>query len=245
MSRHHPWSLLALGEVEYREAWELQQRLVAARQSGLIDDVLVLLQHPPTYTMGRRAIADHVLLDENALLQRGVALHWVDRGGDVTYHGPGQLVGYPIVDIRHRTQDVHQYLRFLEAVLIRALASFGVVAGRDPEYTGVWVGEQKIAAIGVKISRGVTSHGFALNVTTDLSYFRDIVPCGISDRSVTSLAELLGVAPPLDQVRQAVVDAFADVYGPAWRPTTLEALLAVAPPLADPEAASKVAASAS
>ena len=224
-----PWSLLPLGEVEYGEAWDLQQRLVAARQQELIGDVLVLLQHPPTYTMGRRATPDHVLLNEVELAQRGVAVHYVDRGGDVTYHGPGQLVGYPIIDLRKRGLDVHEYLRSLEEVLIRALRSFGVIGERDPQYTGVWVGGEKMAAIGVKVSRGVTSHGFALNVSTDLSYFDGIVPCGITDRSVTSLAQFT-YGPPIDrEVREAVVKGFMAVFGRTWKPTNLDALLSVAP----------------
>ena len=221
-----PWALLGLDEVEYLEAWDIQRRLVAARQSGALPDTLVLLRHPHTYTMGRRASNDHVLLDEAALAQRGIALHWVDRGGDVTYHGPGQIVGYPILDIRQRGLDVHQYLRALEEVLIRTLASYGVVGARDPDYTGVWVKERKIAAIGIKISRGVSSHGFALNVNTDLSYFQDIVPCGITDRQVTSLEQQLGAPQDVGTVLAAVTYAFSEVFGQEYHSITLPELLA-------------------
>ena len=223
--------VLSLGVVDYQQAWDLQRRLSAARQQEVIGDVLILLQHPHTYTLGRRATADHILWDERELAQRGVSHYWVDRGGDITYHGPGQIVGYPILNIRQRGLDVHQYLRSIEAALIRALARFGVEAGRDPAYTGVWVGGRKIAAIGVKVSRGVPCHGFALNVNTDLSYFDGIVPCGITDRSVTSLTELLGTPQRLESVLPVVVEAFAEVFDGAWTPIALEALTAVAPPV--------------
>jgi len=219
-------SVRRLGLVEYGEAWELQGRLLEDRQRDRIPDTLVLLQHPHTYTFGRRATKDHLLLNDDELQQRGIATYWVDRGGDVTYHGPGQIVGYPIIDLRARGLDVHRYLRALEQVLIQALAEFGIAAGRDPAYTGVWVpppvmlseakhleGGQghpaKVAAIGVKVSRGVTCHGFALNVNTDLSYFDGIVPCGIPDRSVTSMERLLGQPLELQAVEGAVEASFA------------------------------------
>ncbi|MSQ28275.1 MAG: lipoyl(octanoyl) transferase LipB [Dehalococcoidia bacterium] len=226
-----PGEVLSLGVVDYQEAWGLQRRLVAARQVERIGDVLILLQHPHTYTLGRRATADHVLWNEAELAQRGVARYWVDRGGDITYHGPGQLVGYPILNIRERGLDVHEYLRSLEEALIRAVARCGIEAGRDPAYTGVWVEGRKLAAIGVKVSRGVTCHGFALNVNTDLSYFDGIVPCGITDRSVTSLTELLGALQRLDEILPVVTDAFAEVFGGAWTPVALETLMDIAPPV--------------
>jgi len=217
--------------MEYQAAWDLQASLVARRQQGEIPDTLLLLQHPHTYTLGRRATPDHLLLNETELAKRGVAVHWVDRGGDITYHGPGQIVGYPIIDLRANHLDVHQYLRALEEVLIQTLATFDIEAGRDPAFTGVWVppiplslegegqGEgrrwftAKVAAIGVKVSRGVTSHGFALNVNTDLSYFQGIVPCGITDRAVTSMAALMGHEVSLMEVEDAVSTAFQAVLG--------------------------------
>ncbi len=179
-----------LGLVEYQEAWEEQRRLVeACREDGC--GRLLLLEHPPTYTFGVRGRQEHLLLAEDALAELGAAVHRVDRGGDVTFHGPGQLVGYPILDLRRRSQGPLWYVRSLESMLIEALSRFGIAARRTPGRPGVWVGEAKIAAIGVRVSRDVTSHGFALNVDPDLSYFSHIVPCGLSDASVTSMAEVL------------------------------------------------------
>ena len=166
--------------------------------------------------------------DERARARKGIVCFPVDRGGDVTYHGPGQLVGYPITNIRQRGVDVHGYLRGLEATLIRALACYGISAGRDTAYTGVWVGDAKIAAIGVKISRGVTSHGFALNVNTNLAYFQGIVPCGIPDREVTSMERLLESPQDMDRVSETVIEAFVAELGGAWQATSLETLLAQA-----------------
>jgi lipoate-protein ligase B len=206
--------LQRVGLMPYQEAWDLQGRLVEARQAGRIPDTLLLLQHPHTYTFGRRAAAEHLLLDPQALRERDIATHWVDRGGDVTYHGPGQVVGYPIIDLRSCGLDVHRYLRALEQGLISTLAAFGIAAGRDPDYTGVWVPEGKIAAIGVKISRGVTSHGFALNVNTDLSFFEGIVPCGIAGRGVTSMAEVLGKPVDIAAVEEVIEAAFPPLIGP-------------------------------
>ena len=222
-----PWLVLPLGEVDYQEAWDLQRRLLEARQQQRIGDVLILLQHPHTYTLGRRATGQNLLLDGASLAQRGIATHWVDRGGDITYHGPGQLVGYPIMDIRRRGLDVHRYLRRLEESLIRALAQYGIKAGRDPAYTGVWVENKKIAAIGIKVSRGVSCHGFALNVNTDLSYFQDIVPCGIADCVVTSMQELLGRRQEMERVRKTVLQAFVEEFGGVGSVTTLAALGAI------------------
>ncbi|MHB1006488.1 MAG: lipoyl(octanoyl) transferase LipB [Chloroflexota bacterium] len=203
-----------LGTVDYQAAWDLQVVLVRARRAGEIPDQLLLLEHPHTYTLGRGAEAAHILLDRTRLRGLGVAVYETDRGGDVTYHGPGQLVGYPIVNLRRGDQsvDAHRYLRNLEETLIATLADFGVAAGRCPGYTGVWLGNEKIAAIGVKIAGGVTSHGFALNVNADLSYFRYIVPCGISDKGVTSLDRVLGRAVAMAEVVAVVAGRFAEVF---------------------------------
>jgi lipoate-protein ligase B len=179
-----------LGLVAYQRAWELQHRLVGAcRTDGLAR--LLLLEHPPTYTLGVRGKQEHLLLDEGALARLGASAVRVDRGGDVTFHGPGQLVGYPILDLSRWGEGPLWYVRALEAVLIEALAAFGVAAERSPGRPGVWAGGAKIASIGVHVSRGVTSHGFALNVDPDLRYFRHIVPCGLPDVSVTSMANIL------------------------------------------------------
>ena len=192
--------LLHLGRVPFAEALALQQRLIAARKQGQIDDVLLLLEHPPVLTLGRNSTRENILLSDEELARRGVAVHEINRGGDVTYHGPGQLVGYPIVDLRGDLPGKRgphlgpvDFVRLLEEVLIRSCNEFGVPAQRICKRTGVWtlaggsIAEKKIAAIGVHVSQGVTSHGFALNVTTDLRDFDWIVPCGIRDREVTSL----------------------------------------------------------
>jgi lipoyl(octanoyl) transferase len=203
-----------LGVVPYAEAVDLQKRLVEQRQAGDIPDQLLLLEHPPVITLGVKARSDrsHILVSAVALEAEGVELVETGRGGDVTYHGPGQLVGYPILDLRPDRCDVHRYVRDLEEVLIRTAAAFGVTAARAAGLTGVWVGEDKLAAIGVRIARWITSHGFAFNVTTDLSRFGLIVPCGIADRGVTSLAKLVGRAVSMHEVEETVVTAFADVF---------------------------------
>jgi lipoyl(octanoyl) transferase len=203
------------GVLPYAEGVDLQTRLVQERRAGVIPDQLLLLQHPPVITVGVKARNDrsHVLADVEVLQTRGVELFESGRGGDVTFHGPGQLVGYPILDLRPDRCDVHRYVRDLEEVLIHASAAFGVDAGRSPGLTGVWVGPDKLAAIGVRISRWITSHGFALNVNTDLSQFDLIVPCGIHDRGVTSLQRVLGRTVAMAEVEEAVVDAFGRVFG--------------------------------
>lgn len=217
-----------LGLVDYAEAWALQKRLVVERAEGRIGDMLLLLEHPHTYTLGRSGKLEHLLMDQAERQARGVSVHWVDRGGDITYHGPGQLVGYPIIlvpyalaalspqDGRDRIPqaDYVRYLRDIEEVIIRALATFGVRGERVAGYTGVWVGGEKIAAIGVRVNaRGISSHGFALNVCTDLSYFAGIIPCGIPDRGVTSLERVLGRPVTVDEAIPAVIAAFGEVFG--------------------------------
>jgi len=177
------------GRVEYPRALAMQQDFVSRRKAGEIPDQLVLLEHPHTITLGRNGHLENLLAGEQVLERAGIAFHPTDRGGDITYHGPGQIVGYPIIDLRQWKRDVGAYVRAVEQVLIGTLAEFGIEAGRVPKLTGVWVGDRKIAAIGVHISRWVTSHGFALNVNTDLSYFQYIVPCGLT-KPVTSMKEL-------------------------------------------------------
>lgn len=203
-----------LGVVPYAEALELQQKLVEQRKAGEIPDQLLLLQHPPVITLGVKTRNDrsHVLATPAVLEEEGVEIFETGRGGDVTYHGPGQLVGYPILDLRPDRCDVHQYVRDIEEALIRTAATFGVVAGRSRGLTGAWVGSEKLAAIGVRIARWVTSHGFAFNVTTNLSHFGLIVPCGISDKGVTSLERLLGREVPMAEVETAAIDAFGEVF---------------------------------
>ncbi|HJX61552.1 MAG TPA: lipoyl(octanoyl) transferase LipB [Dehalococcoidia bacterium] len=202
-----------LGRMEYLEAWRLQQALAQERVDGLEHDILLLLEHPPTYTIGRGGDDGAFLTPPAALEAMGAAVHHVDRGGRVTFHGPGQLVGYPIIDLSEWRQDVHAYLRALEEVLIATLAGFGLIAGRKPGYTGVWVGDEKIGAIGVKVSRWVTTHGFALNVTCDLDWFGHIVPCGLRGTGVTSLERAGGGQPPLRAVAEQTAEHFGRVFG--------------------------------
>jgi len=219
-----PLALLELGTVEYRRAWELQRRLVDERRAGARPDTLVLLEHPPVYTLGRRATAGNVLLDADARAAAGIDLVEVDRGGDVTYHGPGQLVAYPVVRLAG-TRDVVDFVRALEAAAIAAAAELGVVAGRRDGLTGVWVGREKLVAIGVRVAAGgITSHGLALNVDPDLTHFGGIVPCGLATEGVCSLASL-GVPTDMPSARRAMATALAQV---------LDAdLTTAAPPSAD------------
>jgi len=204
--------LLRLGQVDYGDCWELQRRAVAARIAGEIPDALILVEHPHVYTLGRGGHAENVLLDETALSSIGAQVFWVDRGGDVTYHGPGQLVGYPIVHLARLGKDVHAHLRRIEEMLIRALADVGLEGHRDSQYTGVWVGDEKVAAIGVRVSHWVTSHGWALNLDPDLGYFGHIIPCGIRHRGVTSLARLLGRPVTRAEIEPLVLRHFAEVF---------------------------------
>jgi len=203
-----------LGVVPYADALALQRSLVEDRRAGRVGDLLLLVEHPHVLTLGVRGDGGraHVLASPDALAARGIEIHETGRGGDITYHGPGQIVGYPILDLRPDRQDVHRYVRDLEEVLIRAASDFGISAGRVEGLTGVWVGREKLAAIGVRISRWITSHGFALNVATDLEYFRLIVPCGIADRGVTSLEALLGRPPDRTGVEDRVAARFAEVF---------------------------------
>ena len=212
--RRPPLVVERLGVVGYDEATALQQALVARRQEGRIADRLLLLEHPPVITLGvaARGSRANVLAAPAELRRRGVEVRATRRGGDVTYHGPGQLVGYPVLHLAPDRRDVHRYVRDLEEVLIRTAARFGVVAAREPGLTGVWVGRDKLAAIGVRFSRWVTSHGFALNVATDLAHFRLIRPCGIDGRGVTSLAALTGRAPSVDEAAAVTADCFAGVF---------------------------------
>lgn len=199
-----------LGRIGYGEALQLQERLVAARKRGEVPDQLLLLEHPHVITLGRNGDMKNLLASEDVLRRAGVEFHPTDRGGDITYHGPGQLVGYPIMDLREWKRDVGAYVRGVEQALIDTLAGYGIAAGRIAGLTGVWMGERKVAAIGVHISRWVTSHGFALNVTTDLSYFEYIVPCGLT-KPVTSMAQL-GVRASVEEVGRAFARHFGRVF---------------------------------
>ena len=200
-----------LGRVDYAAAWTWQQELYLARLDEERGDCLMLLEHPPTYTLGRRALPEDVLYGESQRAVKGISLYQVDRGGRATFHGPGQLVGYPILELGER-YDVLNYLRKLEEVLIRTAADLGVEAHRDPEHTGVWVGNNKLGALGVKITRGITMHGFAFNVTTDLSMFQGIVPCGISGRWVTSIEAETGARYSVKEVATLAANHLCEVF---------------------------------
>lgn len=203
-----------LGVIGYQEALDLQADLVEQRRRGDIGDVLLLLEHPPVITLGvkTRNNRTNILATDAQLAAEGVDIFQSGRGGDVTYHGPGQLVGYPIFDLNPHRRDVHKYVRDIEQALIDAVAAFGITAGRVPGLTGIWVEQNKLAAIGVRISRWITSHGFALNVATNLSHFDLIVPCGIQDRGVTSMDRLLGRPVAMAEVESAVEAAFLAVF---------------------------------
>ncbi len=202
-----------LGSVPYGEGLTMQEELVRRRQSGDIPDQLLLLEHPHVITLGTSSQAEHLLLSPQEREARGIDLFEVGRGGDVTYHGPGQLVGYPILDLKPDRKDLHRYLRDLEEVLIRSLDIFGIGARREEGLTGVWVPEGKLAAIGVRVSSGwITSHGFALNVDPALEYFSTIVPCGIQEREVTSMARVLGRPLGVKEVVPVLLQAFQEVF---------------------------------
>ena len=201
------------GLLDYQAAYDLQRRLHAQVVAGELPDLLLLLEHPHVYTLGRRGQQSHILASDEALTQLGVETHFTDRGGETTYHGPGQLVGYPIVNLRRWGGGVRKYVETLEQVLVGTLSEFGITAYSEGKPTGVWVGDAKIAAIGVRVSRSVTMHGFALNVSPDLSFFDYIVPCGMPDAHVTSMAQELGQEIAVSDVMPAVTKAFGSKFG--------------------------------
>jgi lipoyl(octanoyl) transferase len=229
--------LVDLGLVPYTEAWDLQRQLVAARKAEALPDVLLLCQHPHVITLGRNGKREHLHASDHLLRKMGVSFCETDRGGDITYHGPGQVVGYPILNLGGIRKDVVWYVRQLEEAMMRASAEYGITAERRAGRTGIWVdtaaGEEKLAAIGVHISRWVTSHGFAYNVATDLRYFDLIVPCGIPDKRPTSLERLLGREVSAGEVAQRIATHLAEAFALKLRPASREELLAsVHPPLA-------------
>ncbi len=208
----NPLAVYQLGCVEYGCACALQDMLIQKRINGEAPDMLLLLEHPPTLTLAKGDDDKNIRVADAILKQKGVAVFTTDRGGAITWHGPGQIVGYPIIDLGVRGKDIHLYIRGLESVIIETLAAFSISAGRDPRHVGVWVGNEKIAAIGVKVKKWATKHGFALNVNSDLSYFDLIHPCGIVDKGVTSLKKVLGREVPLSQVSQILIEKFCSVF---------------------------------
>ncbi len=204
--------VLKLGTIDYGEAYRLQLQLCRQRLDGEIPDTLLLLEHPPTITVGKSGKTANILAGPDDLERQGVSLFFTDRGGDVTYHGPGQLVVYPIVDLRQRNRDVHAYVHDLEEVVLRALLPFGICANRNA-HAGVWVGDKQIAAIGIAIKRWITMHGIAINVSPQREHFSLINPCGMAGAPVTSIRELTGVDVPMEDVAKAVVTEFSAVFG--------------------------------
>ena len=201
-----------LDKIDYKEAWDLQKETFELRHAGKLHDVIYLLEHPHTYTLGKTADRSHLVGSEDYLNENKISVYDIDRGGDITYHGPGQIVGYPIIDLNSWYKDTHKYLRSLEEVIIRTCAEYGVIGTRDPKYTGVWIENRKIAAIGIKLSRWITMHGFAFNINTDLSLFNGIIPCGIFDKEVTSLQKETGKEIKINDVKNLLVKHFKDVF---------------------------------
>lgn len=202
-----------LGLIDYQEAWDLQKEIHQLHFDNNIDDVLFLLEHPHTYTLGKTAHRENLVGDDNYLKEHKISVYDIDRGGDITYHGPGQLVGYPIIDLTKWQRDTHKYLRALEDVIISVCKDYGLDAGRIEHLTGVWIDDRKIAAIGIKVSRWITMHGFAFNINTDLDLFSGIIPCGITDKAVTSLSNELKLAEvPLSEVREKLVYHFKRIF---------------------------------
>jgi lipoyl(octanoyl) transferase len=202
-----------LGFIDYKEAWDLQKEILSSRYNKKIPDILFLLEHPHTYTLGKTADKKNLISNETYLSSNKISVYDIDRGGDITYHGPGQIVGYPIIDLNDWEKDTHKFLRALEEVLIETCACYGIKAGRNSKYTGVWVNNRKIAAIGIKISRWITMHGFAFNVNTNLDFFKGIIPCGITDKDVTSLQKELKQNINIDSVKNIIFENFINVFG--------------------------------
>ena len=207
-----PCQAFRLGVIEYEDGLRLQSHLGKARGEGRVEDTLLLLQHPPVITMGRSGKIQNLLASETTLREKGIGVVHTDRGGDFTYHGPGQLVMYPILDLRPLRLSVTDYVWNLEEVVIRVLARFGISAGRVEKLRGVWAGPEKIASLGVHLSRWISTHGVALNVNTDLAPFRLINPCGITDCQITSMASILGRSLPMEEVESSTLEAFAEVF---------------------------------
>ena len=202
-----------LGFIDYKEAWDLQQEVHKKRVSGEVDDFLFVLEHPNTYTLGKTAHKENLIGSEDYLKKNQISVYDIDRGGDITYHGPGQIVGYPIIDLNNWFKDTHKYLRALEEVIIKTCSDYGLNSERNSKHTGVWIGDRKIAAIGIKVSRWVTMHGFAFNVNTDLNLFNGIIPCGIQDKSVTSMKQELNREVSIQEVKEKLLKNFTELFG--------------------------------
>ena len=204
---------LEMGLVTYEEALELQHLLMKKKKNGEEEDYLITLEHPHTYTIGSSGSEDNLLVSNEYLKTKGIGLQHIGRGGDITYHGPGQLVAYPILDLNHYQKDLHKYLRDLEEVLMLTVKQFGITAERKKGLTGIWVSDEKLASIGIRMSKWITIHGSALNAATDLRLFDNIIPCGIKDKSVTSMSKILGYTIDIEDVTPVYVNSFANVFG--------------------------------
>jgi lipoyl(octanoyl) transferase len=200
-----------LGLIDYQKAWDLQHQLFTKRLNNEISDTLLLLEHPHTYTLGKSSNKENLLLSEVELREQNISLYDIDRGGDITYHGPGQIVGYPIINLSLWKEDTHEYLRALEEVIIQTLAEYGIEGVRNEVHTGVWVNDKKICAIGIKVRSWITMHGFAFNVNTDMKLFNGIIPCGIENKGVTSLSEIKGETIELDGVKEIIFEKFKKI----------------------------------
>lgn len=201
-----------LGTIDYKEAWDLQKSILDLRYKDRINDVLLLLEHPHTYTLGKTADRKNLIGNIEYLQKNKISVYDIDRGGDITYHGPGQIVGYPIIDLNNWEKDTHKYLRALEEIIIRTCADYEIDSTRNPEYTGVWIEERKIAAIGIKVSRWITMHGFAFNVSTNLNLFSGIIPCGIDNKDVTSLNRELNREVEIEDVKSKILKYVAEIF---------------------------------
>lgn len=201
-----------LGMIDYQEAWDLQRKTLELRVQNEIPDVLYMLEHPHTYTFGKTADKNNLIGTKDYLNSNKISVYDIDRGGDITYHGPGQIVGYPILNLNDWKKDTHKYLRALEETIIMTCESYGIRGERNPGYTGVWVEDRKIAAIGIKVSRWITMHGFAFNINTDLSFFSGIIPCGISDKDVTSIKRETGAQADIIEAKSRIVKNFSNIF---------------------------------
>jgi len=201
-----------LGLIDYKDAWDLQKSIHQLRVENKIDDLLFLLEHPHTYTLGKTSDKENLVGDEKYLSENKISVYDIDRGGDITYHGPGQIVGYPIINLTNWQQDTHKYLRAIEEVIIKVCEEYGLQGSRVEKYTGVWIGDRKICAIGIKVSRWITMHGFAFNINTDLKLFNGIIPCGITDKDVTSLKRELKTEIPENEVKEKIIHHFSNVF---------------------------------
>jgi len=213
ISSNRKFDYCDLGFIDYKEAWDLQKEIFIKRTHDEIGDTFFMLEHPHTYTLGKVAEKENLLSGEEQLKKRGISVYEIDRGGDITYHGPGQIVGYPIIKLSDWKEDTHAYLRGLEEIIMNVCFDYGLKAERNPKYTGVWIDNRKIAAIGIKVSRWVTMHGFAFNINTDLNLFNGIIPCGIRDKEVTSLEKELGKKISIDEVKMKLLKEFEKFFG--------------------------------